>query len=295
MSRVKRAFKPVELLLPIASFIPRDEIPPGFRRSATYRQMAASIEHLGLIESVIVYPHGQDRYLLLDGHIRVDILKSREVAEVRAIVATEDEAYTYNKRVNHAPAIAQHFMILKALELGVSEERIAKALDRNIAEIRQRRDMLDGICPEAVEILKTKEVTANAFGVLRKMRPLRQIEAAEHMVANGTYSVKFAKFLLSITAPEMLLEPVTEKRVEATSKGASAMLQQEMEALLKDFKAVEDSYGTESLSLTVICGYVGRLLANPKVEKYLAKHQPDILGVLRSTVAESKSAKAQKA
>src|SRR5262249_45427736 len=191
MTRIRPAFKPVEIMLPIASLISQREIAQGFRRSATYRQIAASLEHVGLIEPVVVFPKGQDHYLLLDGHVRIEILKGREVAEVRAIVATEDEAYTYNKRVNHAPAIAQHFMILKTLEHGVSEERIAKALDLNVGEIRQRRDMLDGICPEAVEILKTKTITGNAFAVLRKMKPMRQIEAAEHMVANSTYSVKF--------------------------------------------------------------------------------------------------------
>lgn len=295
MARVRPAFKPIELMLPIASLISQREVVPSFRRSATYRQIAASLEHVGLIEPVVVFPKGQGRYLLLDGHVRIDILKIREVAEVRAIVATDDEAYTYNKRVNHAPAIAQHFMILKALECGVSEERIAKTLDRNIGEIRRRRDMLDGICPEAVEILKTKEVTANAFSVLRKMRPLRQIEAADHMVANATYSVKFARFLLSITPPEMLLEPVTVKPVEADARGASTMLQQEIEALLRDFKAVEHSYGTDILTLTVICGYVRRLLGNVKVEKYLAKHQPDMLSTLRSTLAEAKATKALKA
>ena len=38
------------------------------------------------------------------GHARVDILKGRSISEVRAILATDNEAYTYNKRVNHAPS-----------------------------------------------------------------------------------------------------------------------------------------------------------------------------------------------
>src|ERR1051325_12173402 len=181
MPKVKSAFKPLEILVSIPNLIPQREIAPAFRRAAIYKQVASSLEHVGLIEPIVIYPKGKDNYLLLDGHVRVDILKSRGVAEVRAIIATDDEAYTYNKRVSHAPAIAQHFMILKALAGGVSEERIAKALSVNVAEIRKRRDMLDGICPEAVEVLKTKPVTANAFGVLRKMKPLRQVEAAEHM------------------------------------------------------------------------------------------------------------------
>jgi hypothetical protein len=95
--------------------------------------------------------------LLLDGHVRFDILKEIGATEVRAIFATDDEAYTYNKRVNHIPPVAEHFMILKALSSGVSEERIAQVLNVDAASIRQKRKLLDGICPEAVDILRNRQ------------------------------------------------------------------------------------------------------------------------------------------
>jgi hypothetical protein len=293
--KIKLAFRQNEIVLPIVSIALQKTIHPSFRKSQTYRQIAASLEQVGLIEPVVVFPRSPDDYLLLDGHLRIDILKGRGVPDVRAIFATDDESYTYNKRVNHAPPVAQHFMILKALSNGVSEERIAASLNVNVANIRKRRDMLDGICPEVVEILKTKHVTADAFAALRKMKPFRQIEAAEHMMASGTYSVKFAEALLAVTRPEFLLKPLPTKQLEATSKGARVMLEQETESLVRDLKAVEDSYGTDILSLTVICGYIERLLGNVRVERHLSKHQPDILNTLRSSVAETKAAKAQRA
>jgi hypothetical protein len=46
-----------------------------------------------------------------------------------------------------------------------------------------------------------KSVSPQVFGVLRKMKPIRQIEAAEHMVAGGTYTIPFAKALLAVTKP----------------------------------------------------------------------------------------------
>jgi hypothetical protein len=292
--KIKLAFRQNEIVLPIASIVLQKTIHPSFRKSQTYRQIAASLEQVGLIEPVVVFPRSPEDYLLLDGHVRIDILRGRGVAEVRAIFATDDESYTYNKRVNHAPPVAQHFMILKALSNGVSEERIAASLNVNVANIRKRRDMLDGICPEVVEILKTKHVTADAFAALRKMKPFRQIEAAEHMMASGTYSVKFAEALLAVTRPEFLLKPLNGKQLEATSKGARVMLEQETESLVRDLKAVEDSYGTDILSLTVICGYIERLLGNTRVERHLSKHQPDILNTLRSSLAETKAAKTQR-
>lgn len=50
-------------------------------------------------------------------------------------------------------------MILKAIKSGVSEERIAKVLNVDVASIRQKRDLLEGICKEAAEILKTRQMS----------------------------------------------------------------------------------------------------------------------------------------
>jgi len=52
-----------------------------------------------------------------------------------------------NRRVNYIPPIAQHHMILRALA-HVSEERIATALNVTVATIREKRDLLKGICPK---------------------------------------------------------------------------------------------------------------------------------------------------
>ena len=44
------------------------------------------------------------------------------------IVASEDDRFTYNARVNRLPPIQAHKMIVKAVKNGVKPERIAKAL-----------------------------------------------------------------------------------------------------------------------------------------------------------------------
>jgi len=284
--KVKAAFNQQVVVLPVQSIVMQREIQPAYRKTLTYTQISASLEHVGLIEPLVVFRKGPNEYLLLDGHVRLDILKRTGVADVRAIFATDDESYTYNKRVNHAPPVAQHFMILKALKNGVSEERIAAALNVNVGSIRKKRDMLDGICPEAIEILRNSHMTADAFAVLRKMKPIRQIEAAEHMVASGTYSVVFAKALLAVTLPELLVETLAARKLDPKSTGARVMLEQEADFLLRDLKAVEDSYGTDILILTVACRYVARLLENGRVERHLSKHHPDTLSALRGLLSE---------
>lgn len=290
---VKAAFKREVVLLPLGCVVPQKTIDAAVRRSHLYKQIATSMDHVGLIEPLVVYPRSPNEYLLLDGHIRFDILKRSQAHEVRVIMATDDESYTYNKRVNQIPPVAQHFMILKALKNGVDEGRIAAALNVNIASIRRKRDMLDGICSETVELLKNQHVTVEAFQVLRKMKPIRQIEAAEHMIASGTFSAKFAKALLAVTKPDFLLDAkANSRKIDTATQGAIAMLQQETESLVKDLRAAEASYGTDILTLTVAAGYIERLLGNARVEKHLTKHHLDVLGALRSLVSEFKPKRA---
>ncbi len=288
-SAVKAAFEKQIVVLPINIIVPQKEVTVSHRNGDFYKQLTASLKHIGLIEPLVVYPRGPGDYLLLEGHMRLEILKSIGVREAKCLLSTDDEAYTYNRHVNHIPAIAQHFMLLEALKTGLTEERIAAALDVSLESIRIRRDLLNGICPETVQILVDKPVSPQVFAILRKMKAIRQIEAAEHMVAGGTYTIPFAKALLAVTKPEMLeADPAnSSKKLEATSLAARSMLEEENEFLLKDLKAVEESYGTDVLALTVSCGYVDRLLKNSKIERYLSRNHMDILHTLRQLLSDS--------
>jgi ParB-like chromosome segregation protein Spo0J len=283
---VKHAFRSEVVVLETARLTPLKEIDAAVRRDKKYRQIAASIEHVGIIEPIVVFAAGRGKYLVLDGHKRLDILKARSVTEVACLLATDDESYTYNKRVNYLSPIGEHHMILRNLENGVTEEEIAAALDVNVATIRAKRNLLDGICSEAAEILKDKRVGQDAFSVLRKMKAVRQTEAAGLMVAANNYSRLFARALLMGTRAELLAAPErvrTPKGVAATQK---AMLEQETDALLREYKAVDESYGTEVLLLSVSCGYIERLLANARVQRYLSKRYPDILQQLQQLVVD---------
>jgi hypothetical protein len=284
---VKAAFGKQIVLLPIGIIVPQKDVAPSSRQADFYRQLTASLKHVGLIEPLVVFPRGPGDYLLLEGHMRLEILKSLGVTEVKCLLSTDDEAYTYNRHVNHIPAIAQHFMLLGALKNGLTEERIATALDVSLDTIRLRRDLLNGICPEVVQILLEKPVSTQVFAILRKMKPIRQIEAAEHMVAGGTYTIPFAKALLAVTRPELLEDgPNASKKLDANSMAARSMLEEENCFLLRDLKSVEESYGTDVLTLTVSCGYLEKLLKNQKIERYLSRHHGDILQTLQQILTE---------
>src|SRR5262249_33257964 len=157
------------------------------------------------------------------------------------IIATEEEAYTYNKRVNALNTVQEHQMILKALKNGVSEERIAAVLNVNVREIRQKRDLLNGISPEAAELLKTRQVTVEAFRILKRMSAFRQIEAAEVMLAAHNYSVSFVRAILAATKPEDLVGPTTKKHVNGFEHEEMASMETEMTALQHDLATIKDT------------------------------------------------------
>ena len=288
VKQVAVAFDPQGLVLPISSILPMKQVKPSIRMTQKYQQMLASVREIGIVEPLIVFPQKDSSYLLLDGHIRLEVLKNIGETHVRCLIATDDETYTYNKRINRMAPIQEHVMILKATRNGVSEERIAKVLRVDVARIRQKRDLLNGVCPEAAEILKNKSVSLGVFAVLKRMKPLRQIEVAELLNTTGNYSVPYAKALFAATQPDMLVEPGNHNGVKGLTPEQVAKMEKEMESLQRELKVVEDSHGDQVLNLVVARGYDLKLLENARVTRYLGQNHPDIFRELE-TITESSS------
>jgi hypothetical protein len=282
---VKLAFEEASVRLPISAIVPLRDVSETIRKTMKYNQIAASINEIGIIEPPVVVRDAQDydRYNLLDGHLRVDILRLRGDKEVVCLVATDDEAFTYNKRVSRIATIQEHKMILNAVRKGVSEERLARALNVDITNIRIKRNLLVGICPEVAEILRDRHVPINIFKELRRFQPLRQIEAAQAMIAMNRFSVSYAKSLVASTPPDQLID---RKPVKARGLTADqiAVMQRETENLDREFRSIESSYGVDHLDLVVAIGYVSKLLGNARVVRYLAQQNPTILSEFQKCV-----------
>ncbi len=288
--QVSIAFQPQGVVVPITNILPLKQVKSVMRSSQKYRQVLSSVREVGIIEPLIVFPQdGQtDGYFLLDGHVRLEVLRQLGETHARCLIATDDETYTYNRRVNRMAPIQEHNMILKATKHGVSEERIAKVLRVDVATIRQKRDLLNGICKEAVEILKNRHVSLGVFSLLRKLKPMRQIEVGELLVATGNFSVPYAKALLAATPPDMLVDPDKHKIVEGLTQEQVAKMEKEMETLQRDLTLIEESHGNQVLNLVLARGYLAKLLGNARVTRYLGQHHADIFRELQS-ISESSS------
>jgi RepB plasmid partitioning protein len=204
-------------------------------------------------------------------------------------LARDDEGYTYNRRVSHVSPITQHFMLLRVLENGVSEERIAAALNVDIRSVRQKRDMLKGICPEAVALLEGRRLGVRAFSALRKMKPLRQIESAEHMVASNNFTLPFLRAILLVTKPDMLTSKDSKGTNDAGIAVEHSQLEREHGDLVRDLKTVEKSFGVDMLTLAVSLKYLERIMRNSKVKRYLERSCPETFLVLAGLLREPHS------
>jgi len=253
-------------------------ITTNLRASRKYRAIASSMQDLGMVEPLVVHPLPNDpaTYLLLDGHLRLDILRAQGATSARCLVAKDDEAYTYNKRISPISTIQEHHMIMKAINDGVNEERIASVLHIELKTLRQKRDLLVGICPEAADILKDKAISSGCFNVLRKMTALRQIEAAELMSTISNYSKTLAKTILAASSTEQLAKPGTRKAPRTISPEQLAQIEQEMTSSQAGLAALKDTYGTDRLELQVACRYLGTILGNAPIRKYLLAHHAEL-------------------
>src|SRR6201992_181063 len=128
---VAQAFGSDCVVIPIASILPVKAIERTAKSSHKYRQIAASIREIGLVEPPVVIQDARDAnfYLLLDGHLRIEVLRDLGQTDVECLVSTDDEAFTYNKRISRLSAVQEQRMIAKAIERNVPREKIAKALN----------------------------------------------------------------------------------------------------------------------------------------------------------------------
>jgi hypothetical protein len=276
---VMQAFASDCITVSLSSLLPVKSIPKNVKSSHKYRQISASIQEIGLVEPPVVAANDHDAttYLLLDGHLRVEVLKDLGQSEVECLVSTDDEAFTYNKRISRLSAIQEQRMIARAIERKVPKEKIARALNIGVGSVDRKIQLLDGICVEAVALLKDKMCPMAMFDILRKMGPLRQLETAELMINANNFAVSYASAILIATPQSELADPHTPKRMKGMTAEAIGRMEKELARLQEAIESITETYGQDHLHLTVVKGYVGRLVENQKISQYLSRYQPEFL------------------
>lgn len=278
MTAIALGFVPEPITVSLDRILPSRKVPAGLATSRKFRQVKSSIEEVGLIEplSVAALDAASGHHLLLDGHVRLVALQALGHASASCLVAKDDEAYTYNNRINRLSTVQEHFMIRRAIERGVSQERLAKALGVDVSQIAKKVNLLEGICPEAVELFKDRQFSVELGRVLRKMKPTRQVECAELMLSANNLTVAYAEALLVATPAHALVSDKRARKISGVTPDQMARMEREMANLQGQYRLVEQSYGQDVLNLVLAKGYLIKLMENALVAKFLKAKHPDM-------------------
>ena len=293
---VSVGFEPESVTIPIADILPRWLVEDTARKRRKFRQIAASIREIGIVQPPIVarLSDGKHKYLLLDGHLRIEILKDLGIDVVVCLVSLDDEAVTYNRQVNRLSPLQEHKMILKVIERGVPEDRIAQALNVNVKTIRAKRDLLNGICPEVAALLRDKHFPTNSIQALKKVEPLRQYEIAKTMVTVGDYSVAYARALVSASSPDQLVNPEEARKHRKVSPEEIDQIERELANLQGDVERIEETFAADHLNLVLAASYVRSLLRNAQITRYMETYHRNLLEEFR-TICEATAPTAEAA
>ena len=275
------------VLLSLNGMLPLRDVTAANKRTRSFKRIARSIAEIGIVEPLVVYakPEKSGQHILLDGRLRRAALLDMGQAEAPCILAKDDEAFTYNKRVNPVAPVQEHLMIMRALERGIPEEKLARALNVNVQHIKRRASLLNGICQEVVHLLKDKPVNPVTFDALRKMKPERQIEACRLMSSTSNFSSSYAKALVAASKRKDIKTPPRSPRVSGVTTADLRLMEREMTRVQRDFKPTEVSYAQDMVALVIATGYVAKLIGNARIAGYLHDNHPEMLSEFRKIVS----------
>jgi hypothetical protein len=135
-----------------------------------------------------------------------------------------------------------------------------------------------------VRLLKDKHFSANLSPVLRKLKPTRQVECVELMVATNNITVTYANALLAATPANMIAGGEKPKAIRGVTSEQMAIMEREMSNVESQFKLLEHSYGQDILNLVLARGYLARLIENEAVIRFLTQNHSGFLNEFSNIV-----------
>ncbi|MPW15769.1 RepB plasmid partition [Paraburkholderia sp. CNPSo 3157] len=284
---VRAAFERQTVELPVEVLRPHRPLVASATHCKKFLQVLASVATLGLVEPLVVIQERdtEGNYVVLDGRLRLEALRRLGKESAICLFATADETYTYNRHVNRLTAGQDARMIAQAVRRGVSQERIAAVLGVNERTVKAKVKLLTGIGHDVAALLADKNCPAATYEILKSMRPLRQLEAAELMCSQDNFSSAFARAIKLATPSEQLLyPPASHDGEDEAAHEQIDRLEREIASLQSKVTDVEERYGVEHLHLAVSLSYVTALLENRNIRSWLTINAPGHYANLHDSV-----------
>lgn len=273
--KAKLGFELETFQLRLENILPVRQITEGQKKSGRYDVIVSTLRTVGLVEPLVVYPQkGQPgNYLLLNGHMRYLAMKELGLTTAICLIATDDEGFTYNARINRLTAIQEHKMITRAVNNGASRERIAVVLNIRATEVVATLNLLKGIHEKAVELLRDKPISAQALRMFIKVNGERQVEIAHLLIDANNYCIGYVEGMVMATRKELQVKTDEPPRKKGMTAEAIAKMAQETQAMEAGMKDITKYFRDNILTLQTAKTYIKVLLKNTLVNRYLkAKH-----------------------
>ncbi|MDH1319671.1 ParB N-terminal domain-containing protein [Enterobacter bugandensis] len=281
---IKQCFNNHFHLYPIANLLPSRSIPVNVRASNKYKQILTSIAEIGLIEPVMIFITENGEHKILDGHLRIEALKDLEITHAHCLISPVEDTYSYNKRVNHLTILQEQRMLQKAVESGVSVEKLCAVLGLSQGIINTRLRISEGISKEALALLADKNVSQNVFDVLKKIKLHKQIDFVSTMVTLNNFTKKFALSMLHALPAEYLVRKPDNAPDDKDMIKTLARLEKEMAALQVETQDIENEFAENNLNLMVARSYIAKLLSKNEIIHWLYDNKNEYLDVLKKVL-----------
>jgi hypothetical protein len=170
-------------------------------------------------------------------------------------------------------------MLRRAIDKGVSKERLAGTFSVNLSTINSHINLLHGIYPKALELLQDHQFAPDMTRHLSKVKAALQVEAVELMIAGNTITVAHADALLKARPPEQRTDckPPQSEQPKGAPLEQIVKLEREMSQVQEKYKYAKENYGLELLNLVFAKGYLKKLMENEAVRSYVARQSAEIL------------------
>ncbi|HEG0622585.1 TPA: ParB N-terminal domain-containing protein [Yersinia enterocolitica] len=279
---IKQSFSNEFMELDLEKLSPSKNIIHNIKKSVKYQQIKTSIAEIGLVEPILVYFDGNiNEIRILDGHLRIEAMKELKIEKAACIISSTDDAFTPNKHVNHTNVIQEYKMIKKALSK-VSIEKLSAALGVSVENIIDKTKILNGIDPNVASKLADKPIPKATLGILKKMKPIRQIEAVETMIVLDNFSRNLALSIFDNTPEHLLVNTKKSSSKNNELKQAALRLEREMSVTKEETKKVKDEYGANMLKFVITRSYIDSLLESTKILHWFLENETEYLTELKN-------------
>jgi ParB family chromosome partitioning protein len=246
-------------------------------------RIRSSIQALGLIEPLSVYPEG-DAYVILDGYLRFRACQELQIATVPCMVYKDKEAYTFNRMVNRLSGYQEMRMLRKSLET-LDEQTIADVFGMRTIRHRLAPKLLEQLHPKTAAAFEADLLGRIAAVEMSCVKPERQAEMLAEMKRVNDYSPTFVRALILKTPPELRKPNRNPRKPWSEEKTKRRDLVRRLEEAEKQHDFYTGLYRQYSADLLKMALYVRKVITTPDIATYLKDHHEATLTELTAIVS----------